>query len=337
MTKALRLLIAIFAAALSSPGWPEALDTELQEAGRALSKQFEAGEIVALYLRMTPALQRSIRSAAELATFRAQVLRDAGPEKALISESTEIGGDVRTYRRVARRERLEQPVIMAWTLDAEGHVAGFFVRVEPPPAPTTNLDYETKTRLRLPFDGAWYVFWGGRTFEQNEHVISREQRFAYDFVVRQNRTTHAGDGTHVEDYFCWNRPVLAPADGTVVETVDGLPDNVPGAMDAAHPAGNAVMLLLGDGEFALLAHLRSGTLRVKAGDAVKSGAELGRCGNSGNTSEPHLHFHLQDGPSLGNANGLPAFFVEYFADGKPIARGEPVRGETVMPSQRVGQ
>ena len=338
MPRALRFaLLSLFAAclvALASRGISQTPDPELLQTGRALSAQFERGEIAVIYARMTPAMQRQVASAVEFALFRAQVLREAGAETELIGEYGDSAADVQTYRRVARRARATQPVEIAWTLDVDGRIAGFSIRPEPPPAPTAKLDYQTKARLRLPFDGEWYVLQGGRTFQENEHVVARDQRFAYDFVVRRNRLTHVGEGSRVEDYFCWDRPILAPADATVLETSDGLPDNVPGGTNAAHPAGNYVMLLLGNGEYAVLGHLRRGSLRVKAGDTVVAGVELARCGNSGGTSEPRLHFHLQDSPTLGNANGLPAFFVEYYADGKPVSRGEPVRGQSVGPSQR---
>jgi murein DD-endopeptidase MepM/ murein hydrolase activator NlpD len=90
-----------------------------------------------------------------------------------------------------------------------------------------------------------------------------------------------------------------------------------------------VILDLGEGEFAVLAHLKNGSVRVAKGQRVERGAEIGRCGNSGNTTEPHLHFHLQDGAKFGTAEGLPAFFTDYVADGERIAHGEPLRGQTV--------
>jgi murein DD-endopeptidase MepM/ murein hydrolase activator NlpD len=90
------------------------------------------------------------------------------------------------------------------------------------------------------------------------------------------------------------------------------------------------VLDLGHGEFALLAHLRRGSVRVRTGQRVRAGTLLGLCGNSGNTSEPHLHFHVQDRAKLfGAARGLPATFVDYRADGRRIARGTPRQGEFV--------
>ena len=72
-------------------------------------------------------------------------------------------------------------------------------------------------------------------------------------------------------------------------------------------------------------------MAVAEGERVEAGQEIGRCGNSGNTSEPHLHFHLQTTPVLGEGEGLPAFFNAYMADGETVERGEPVRGQTVEP------
>jgi len=125
--------------------------------------------------------------------------------------------------------------------------------------------------------------------------------------------------------------ILAPADGTVLDAVDGLPDQAIGTRNTKAITGNHVMLDLGNGEYAMLAHLRQGSVAVKAGQRVVAGQELGRCGNSGNTSEPHLHFHLQDAPEFGQGNGLPAFFERYVADGEVVERGEPVRGQTIAP------
>ena len=187
--------------------------------------------------------------------------------------------------------------------DPAGKVAGLFFKpaqMPTEPAATRFSDYQTKTNLRLPFDGEWFVFWGGRTREQNYHVIARDQQ-----------------------------PLYAPADGVVSESVDGISDNTPGVMNPSAPAGNHVVIDHGNGEFSLLAHFRSGTVVPKAGDHVKRGDLLGRCGNSGNTSEPHLHYHLQNAPHFGECEGLPAQFQNYFADGKKVERGEPGKGQKI--------
>jgi murein DD-endopeptidase MepM/ murein hydrolase activator NlpD len=100
-------------------------------------------------------------------------------------------------------------------------------------------------------------------------------------------------------------------------------------MDAKNPAGNYVLLDHGDGEYSLLAHLIPGSLAVKPADRVVAGQLLGRCGNSGHSSEPHLHYHLQTSAKVGDGDGLPAQFHGYLADGSLVSRGEPQRGQTI--------
>jgi murein DD-endopeptidase MepM/ murein hydrolase activator NlpD len=189
----------------------------------------------------------------------------------------------------------------------------------------------TKTELRLPFDSRWFVFWGGRTLAQNHHASTLDQRFAYDLVVLREGRTHVGDRKHNEDYYCFGQRIVAPALGTAVSVENGVEDNVPGVMNPKQPMGNHVILDHGNGEFSFLCHLRKGTVAVRKGDQLKAGELLGLCGNSGNSSEPHLHYHLQDSADFGWGRGLPAPFRDYLADGKPMERGEPVKGQTIEP------
>lgn len=118
-------------------------------------------------------------------------------------------------------------------------------------------------------------------------------------------------------------PLLAVADATVVAASDGQRDhlsrssllglvylmliegNIRSIAGAHRVIGNHVILGLGDGTYAVYAHARRGSLRVKAGDTVRAGQQIARCGNSGNSSEPHLHVHLMDSPDLDDARGVP--------------------------------
>lgn len=305
-----------------------------RELGRQASDRFWRGEMDELWGRMTPQMRRLFGGADGFEEFHTQVIEQLGTPAALLEEVVESDRGVEVYRRVERSTRGSRAIVTSWGFDGRGRIALLSVQpqqVSPRPAESPHLDYRTRNRLRLPFDGEWFVYWGGRTMEQNSHVIAADQRFAYDFLVRVEGSSHRGKGERVEDYYCWDRPILAPADGKVVAAVGGLDDNPPGAMDPAHPPGNHVILELGAGEYALLAHLRKGSLTVAVGDRVTAGSELGRCGNSGNTSEPHLHFHLQNGPRFGRGLGLPAFFSDYLANGERVARGEPVRGQAVAP------
>ena len=301
------------------------------ETGRGLSQMFLQGHTDAIWARMTPAMRKALGDAPALASFQAKVAHDLGEEQAVLDESTAVDSGLHVYVRTARWSKLPAPILMQWVLDDAGQVAGFVVQPKPQAAPSPHMDYQTKARLRLPFDGQWYVFWGGHDIARNYHAVSRGQRFAYDLVKRVDGSSHRGDGSALEDYYCWNQKILAPARGTVLEVVDGLPDQAIGTRNPDAIAGNHVMLDLGNGEYALLAHLRQGSVAVKTGQQVAAGDELGRCGNSGNTSEPHLHFHLQDAPQFGEGDGLPALFNHYLADGKPVPRGEPVKGQLISP------
>lgn len=145
------------------------------------------------------------------------------------------------------------------------------------------------------------------------------QRYAIDWeqLDAQNRI-FAGDQSELASYHVYGDPVLAVADATVAVAVDGLPDVPPGefpALGVDEADGNHIILDLGDGRYVLYAHLQPGSLRVGSGERVRRGQELARVGNSGNTSEPHLHLHVMDAPSALLANGVPYVFDRYALTG----------------------
>lgn len=148
-----------------------------------------------------------------------------------------------------------------------------------------------------------------------------DQRWAYDFLVEPYLT----GSSELTDYGCYGIPVVAPADGIITSAHDGEPDMLPGVspnnMEA--PAGNFVAIQMESGTYLLIGHLKPGSVLVEVGDRVKEGQILGQCGNSGNTSEPHIHIHHQrQDPNLypiGFAEGLPLFFRDQ--DGPPMPQG----------------
>lgn len=144
------------------------------------------------------------------------------------------------------------------------------------------------------------------------------QRFAIDWVqIGADGKIVTGDPSKVESYRCWDAPLLAVADGTVVQTLDGLDEQVPGKLPdpstitVENVDGNHVILDLGGGVYAFYAHMKKGTVAVKQGERVKRGQELGRLGNTGNTSGPHLHLHLMTAPSALAADGIPYVFDRF--------------------------
>lgn len=196
--------------------------------------------------------------------------------------------------------------------------------------------------LGAPLAGSRWLFANGpATFSGHRRAIvwirrrpRAAQRFAADFFRVDARGATA-TGPRNEDHLAWGAPVLAVADAVVAAAVDGIPDNEPGpterAVEMSHGtvAGNHVVLDLGDGAFAMFAHLRNGSVAVRAGDRVERGRVLGALGNSGNSTEPHLHFHVADGPSPVDADGLPWVLDAFGVEGGPA----PGQRSGVLPAE----
>ncbi|GGA54261.1 M23 family metallopeptidase [Pelagibacterium lentulum] len=324
----MRILPAIAAIlALVTPA--RADEQAILEKGRNATDAFIAGNLDHLWQAMTPGLQAVFGERAGLSSFHEQVLAGLGEQREIESETVSLENGFNIYRQVAGWSETPTGVMTQWSFDASGAIAGFLI-TEVQGAASDYLDYETQADLRLPFNGEWYVFWGGRVLEDNYHIIDVGQRFAYDFIIHDaDGNSYSGEKDRLESYYCWGAEILAPADGRVIAAVGDLPDQLIGETDAQNPAGNHVILELAENEYAFLVHLQAGSLRVREGDTVSQGDVLGLCGNSGNTSEPHLHFHLQTTPDLMNGEGLPAQFQSYLADGEPVDRGEPIRGQIV--------
>ena len=141
------------------------------------------------------------------------------------------------------------------------------------------------------------------------------ERYAIDFIkLGDDGNSYSGDQYKNESYHAYNVPVLAVDDGTIIVAKDGLPENVPHSEKLAVTltldtiAGNHVVEDIGNGRYVGYAHLIPGTIAVKTGDRVHRGQMLGRLGNSGNSSEPHLHIQICDRPSFLICEGVPMEF-----------------------------
>jgi len=205
-----------------------------------------------------------------------------------------------------------------------------------PPSPSVSVVEKHETELILPFKGRWLVFWGGDKKEQNYHHEVPNQRFAFDFIgVDEVGQTGKGDGSKNEGFYAFGREVLAPAEGVVTDVIEGVRDNLPGSMIPYSGLGNAVFIRHRENEISVLAHFKQGSIRVKPGETVKKGQLLGLCGNSGSSSEPHLHYHLQNTPIIQNGTGIKCFFqnVRVTKEGKTETKSDysPVKGEIVEP------
>ena len=318
----------------AAPAETPAVDLDMaRRRGIWAVEAFLRGDAADFWAASTPDLQAALGSAAALAETRKAAMAQYGEEAEILSEEIEEREGYGLYTRLARWTNSAAPLESLAAVDQEARVAGFVIRARPIAAPNPHLAYETKARLRLPFKGSWFVYWGGREIEANYHAANLQQRFAMDAMIFKDGLSHAGDPAVLENYHCWNQPILAPADGVAARAVDEFPDLPIGEMDPQNPAGNHVVIDFGNGEYGFLAHLRRGSLTVETGDPILAGQEIGRCGNSGNTSEPHLHIHLQTSVWLDQGHGLPMPFVDYVADDEFVARGEPQKGQTIRPAE----
>ncbi len=185
--------------------------------------------------------------------------------------------------------------------------------------------------VRLPADAPLRVAWGGDSIETNYHAAAPDQRWAYDLLVEPYLT----GSSDLEDYGCYGIPVVAPVSGLVVGVRDGEPDEPPGitSNNVIAPTGNHVFIQMETGTYLVIAHLKEGSVRVRTGENVEEGQAIGECGNSGNTSEPHIHIHHQrQDPTvfpINFAEGLPLYFREH--DGAPMpVGGIKVEGDTII-------
>jgi murein DD-endopeptidase MepM/ murein hydrolase activator NlpD len=307
----------------------EAARHRTMEAGREIDHLIVERNASAIVARFGPDLARAVTEERLNGILGATVLRSSIGNR--VDEGTLVpSASNRSY--VADHRWADLVLSVSVRFDAAGAVTALLLGPRDPLPPDPRPGYKTKAVLRLPFRGTWWVFWGGRTERENYHVRALDQRGACDFVVWHGGATYAGEGIRNEDYGAWNQAVLAPADGVVVAAVNDVPDNRPRleTTNVNAPAGNHVVLDLGNDEYAVLSHLRQGSVRVRPGQAVKAGEMLAQCGNSGTTSEPHIHLHIQDRKELfGRALSLPMQFARMGVDGRLVPNATPRQGQFV--------
>ena len=149
----------------------------------------------------------------------------------------------------------------------------------------------------LPFFGEWEVSQG----HNGEITHKGAWRHAWDFIITdKNNKQFKGTGDFSEDYFCFGKAITAPFDGTVMEVINSIPDNIIGDVDTKNNWGNTVIIKHHHDIYSKLSHLKYHSVEVKEGDRVKQGQLLGKCGNSGRSPYPHLHFQFQPTPYIGS-------------------------------------
>jgi len=149
--------------------------------------------------------------------------------------------------------------------------------------------------VRSPLKESYVVLNGGGSPFTNAHFRVHPQDFALDIVgvnAVGNRASFLGNSSDLGSHVIYGSQIISPCDGRISAMVNDLPDHIPPDRDSENPAGNHVLIECGDFEV-LLAHIQPNSITVTIGEVVRSGDPLGRVGNSGNTSEPHLHIHAE--------------------------------------------
>ena len=187
----------------------------------------------------------------------------------------------------------------------------------------------SRVEFHLPLKGPATVAWGGPTGRVNYHVFLPDQRWAYDLLVALDGVSFRTDGLEVEDYHAYGLPLYSPASGTVFAAHDGEVDVAIGARRwGLAGLGNHVGIEVDPGQYLFIGHMQRGSVTVGVNDRVVVGQLLGRIGNSGNSSEPHVHLHLQDTTRPYFGEGIPFYFHQYQHGGRIIPRGMPEGGRT---------
>ncbi len=301
--------------------------------GRTVARAAQGQESSRLWALGGAGLKAQYGSEGALAVFLNRLVYDFGKELRVISEGLSTRDDgTTTYRRVANISNYARGMVMEVQWDAQGRLQQLTAQPAAQAAPTTTGGHRTKAALHLPFDGSWYVLWGGRSYGDNHHSAVSDQRFALDLLIYKGQKTADGEGLKNEEYYCWGLPVKSPGQGRVVTAVDGVPDNEPNRPRAGNLYGNYVVIDHGTGEYSLLAHMMKGTVKVREGELVAPGTVLGLTGSSGMSTEPHIHYQLMNKADWMVADGLPAQFREYFINGALVRKGEPRRNEVIAPA-----
>lgn len=188
---------------------------------------------------------------------------------------------------------------------------------------------------RLPFEGIWYVSAEHGFLDRHKRFLA--EAFAYDFLqVGANGRSFQREGRNNADYYAYNERVLAAKDGAVVSIRGDILENMPGEANTTTPSGNVVVIDHGNNQYGYYGHLKPLSIKVRVGNTVRAGDQIAEAGNSGDSIEPSLHFHVMNNPDPAQADGIPVIFENWKAQSYsrlPLARNQGIipRGEFVQP------
>lgn len=246
-------------------------------------------------------------------------------------------------------DRLHYEVFFENVNVKEPNLLNFLTKAEVDISPTRYLG---KTNLHIPLRGHIYVFDGHDYYAHHRRQsVFRDNkfrpnsvRFGYDLMISNaaGELFH-GDRFVPENWFAYGSTIYAPANGTVVDVANDIPENsykdsevvYPELPDGVDPIGlgNHIVIDHGNGEFSLLLHMKPGSVRVKVNDHVKQGDPMGAVGFSGDTFLPHLHYQIMDGIDERTSRGLPSYFNDFMrvlgSTSVPVTHGQIDSGDII--------
>lgn len=216
------------------------------------------------------------------------------------------------------------------TLSPQSKINGLLIS-KPKPLEMPFLERNT-TFISLPFNGEWFVYWGGVTEEQNYHITEETQQYAYDILKVKDGASYEGNPLQNESYFAFGEDIIAPCDGRVSKVIDGVPDNIPGETNEQELTGNTIVLRTDRDEYILLAHLMNNSIVVEEGQDLRKGDIMAKCGNSGNSTEAHLHLSLQNALEMEDSIGAKLYFDRIEVNGEIRMDYIPVKEDFISNS-----
>lgn len=279
-----------------------------QEIAQEFKLNYNNAEYEEIFNMFGPEMKAALPVEKTVTMFTDQISAMAGKIDTMVFSKTRQTAHI--YKTTF--EKIVLDVVIS--LDSENNINGLFLQPHKP----DNLPVleRNTTKMILPFNEEWYVFWGGTSVDKNYHVAYDNQKYAYDIMMVKDGVSHKGDPKVIDNYYVFGKDIIAPCDAQVVQVITGVKDNIPGEMNPAQLTGNTVVLKTANNEFLLFAHLQEKSVVVTEGQEVKQGDLLGKCGNSGNTTEPHLHLSLQNVQDMGIATGGKLYFDRIMVNGE---------------------
>jgi hypothetical protein len=294
----------------------------LKKVAAEFEKNFNANDFEGIFIQFSSPMQTAV-PLDKLTNFLTNLSSEAGEITKLTFVKYQNGG-LALYKINFERKLLGFNL----SIDGNSEINGMqFIPFKEDNLPKMERNI---SKLILPFKGEWTVFWGGDTKELNYHVVDQAQKNAFDLLITDEKgNSYKTIGQTNDDYYVFGKEIIAPAAGEVVLVVEGIKDNTPGEMNPIYVPGNTVIIKTANDEYLFFAHFKQHSIKVKQGQQVKQGELLGLCGNSGNSTEPHLHFQIQNVENMNKATGVKSYFDNILVNGELKNDYSPIKGEKI--------